>query len=99
MKIARPGLIQSSWMPLGKSLGSGGGFTLCTMSQFTSALRSAPIITIRQGVVMGPLTTAGRVTRSMSWGCREPKAKIIGAAWARRACSTWAASDWNIMPL
>src|SRR5262249_10249769 len=62
----RPGLSQSVATPLGNSLASGGGLRFGTASELTSAFRSAPTSTTRQGVVMAPVTAAGLDTRSMS---------------------------------
>jgi len=72
-QTARPGRIQGVRTPWGKSFGSGGGATLCTMSQLTKASRSAAAMTIRQGVVMGPATGAGRARRSISGAKRRRK--------------------------
>src|ERR1035441_1239023 len=53
-------------MPFGKSVGSGGGATLWTISEFARAFQFSPTMTMRHGVAIGPWITAGFLRRSMS---------------------------------
>ena len=63
---ARPGLIHGVSRPCGNIAASGAGERFDTRSLLTSALRSAPMMTARHGVVIAPLIFAGVARRSTS---------------------------------